>query len=138
MNNAFLEFADRFNPDELSEEFDRTMQPNRLFKFLNKAKYWDLYGDLYPIMTEKGDGRFPQMYAEEFVKAYERQVAEYKRLASGEPDLLKTIVLDQTDLVNKRNKAASPDARDASDDWIGADDQTDRNEQELRDDSAKA
>jgi hypothetical protein len=42
-------------------------------------KYWQMYRDLYPIMTEKGDGRFPQMFGEEFVKAYERQVGEYQR-----------------------------------------------------------
>ena len=47
---------------------------------MNKLKYWQLYCDLYPIMTERGGGRFPQMFAEEFVKAYERQVAEYQRL----------------------------------------------------------
>ena len=60
---------------------------------------------MYPIITEKGGGRFPQMFAEEFVKAYERQVAEYLRfdresmLATGNfdankqaagPDLMKT------------------------------------------------
>jgi hypothetical protein len=31
-------------------------------------------------MTERGGGRFPQMFAEEFVKSYERQIGEYKRL----------------------------------------------------------
>jgi len=30
-------------------------------------------------MTEKGGGRFPQMFGEEFVRAYERQIAEYQR-----------------------------------------------------------
>ena len=30
-------------------------------------------------ITEKGGGRFPQMFGEEFVNAYERQVAEYRR-----------------------------------------------------------
>ena len=78
MNSAFIEFADRFEPDELKEGFDRTLN-SKLFSFLNKSKYWDLYCDLYPIMTEKGGGRFPQMFGEEFVKAYERQVAEYHR-----------------------------------------------------------
>ena len=78
MNSAFIEFADRFEPDELQEGFDRTLN-SKLFSFLNKSKYWDLYCDLYPIMTEKGGGRFPQMFGEEFVKAYERQVAEYRR-----------------------------------------------------------
>ena len=78
MNSAFVEFADRFDPDELQEGFDRTMG-SKLFSFSNKAKYWQLYCDLYPIITEKGGGRFPQMFGEEFVKAYERQVAEYQR-----------------------------------------------------------
>jgi len=78
MNSAFIEFADRFDPDELQEGFDRTMGSS-LFSFMNKSKYWRLYRDLYPIITEKGGGRFPQMFGEEFVKAYERQVAEYQR-----------------------------------------------------------
>ena len=78
MNSAFIEFADRFDPDELQEGFDRALD-SKLFAFLNKGKYWGLYRDLYPIMTEKGGGRFPQMFGEEFVKAYERQVAEYQR-----------------------------------------------------------
>ncbi|HNP63096.1 MAG TPA: type VI secretion system-associated FHA domain protein TagH [Woeseiaceae bacterium] len=78
MNSAFLEFADRFEPDELQEGFDRTLGGG-LLSFMNKSKYWELYKDLYPIITEKGGGRFPQMFGEEFVKAYERQVAEYQR-----------------------------------------------------------
>jgi len=78
MNSAFIEFADRFDPAELQEGFDRTMGKN-LFGFMSKMKYWQLYSDLYPIMTEKGGGRFPQMFGEEFVRAYERQVAEYQR-----------------------------------------------------------
>ena len=79
MNSAFIEFADRFAPEELEDGFDRAMSGSRLFSFMNKSKYWDLYRDLYPILTEKGGGRFPQMFGEEFVRAYERQVAEYQR-----------------------------------------------------------
>ncbi len=78
MTAAFVEFADRFEPTELQESFDRTLGDGFL-SFLNKAKYWQLYCDLYPIITEKGSGRFPQMFAEEFVSNYERQVAEYRR-----------------------------------------------------------
>ncbi|MCH8944854.1 MAG: type VI secretion system-associated FHA domain protein TagH [Proteobacteria bacterium] len=105
MNSAFIEFADRFDPVELQEGFDRTIS-SRFFSFATKVKYWQLYCDVYPIMTEKGGGRFPQMFGEEFVKAYERQVAEYRRLdgegtgsagitpqshdQSVEPDLMKT------------------------------------------------
>jgi type VI secretion system FHA domain protein len=78
MNSAFIEFADRFEPEELQDGFDRTVRSS-MFGFMNKAKYWQLYCELYPVMTEKGGGRFPQMFAEEFVKAYERQITEYRR-----------------------------------------------------------
>jgi hypothetical protein len=80
MNSAFIEFADRFDPVELQDGFDRTITGRSFFSFATKVKYWQLYCDVYPIMTEKGGGRFPQMFGEEFVKAYERQVAEYQRL----------------------------------------------------------
>ena len=79
MNSAFIEFAERFEPDELEQGFERALSGSKLFSFGNKSKYWDLYRDLYPIMTEKGGGRFPQMFGEEFVRAYERQIAEYQR-----------------------------------------------------------
>ncbi len=79
MNSAFIDFADRFEPDELQEGFDQSLDGG-LFSFMNKSKYWTLYRDLYPIITEKGGGRFPQMFGEEFVKAYERQIADYQRL----------------------------------------------------------
>jgi type VI secretion system protein ImpI len=79
MNSAFTDFADRLDPDELQEGFDRTLGSSKLFKFANSMKYWSLYRDLYPIITEKGGGGLPQLFGEEFVRAYERQVAEYQR-----------------------------------------------------------
>ena len=106
MNSAFIEFADRFEPDELQDGFDRAMHGSKLLSFMNKSKYWDLYRDLYPIITETGGGRFPQMFGEEFVRAYERQVAEYNRhdregtldgkspAAAVDPSLIETQKLD--------------------------------------------
>ena len=93
MNKAFTEFSDRFNPVELEEGFDLTLNSNLITKMFNKNKYWPLYRDLYPIMTAKGGGRFPQMYAEEFVKAYEHQINEYKRLGHGDEHLKETVVM---------------------------------------------
>ncbi len=77
----------------------QSLSSNPLFKWRNKSKYWDLYGDLYSILTEKGSGRFPQMYAEEFVRGYERQIAEFKRLGGIDEDLKDTVVLKESDLV---------------------------------------
>jgi len=98
MNNAFVEFADRFDPDELSEGFDRTLGSSFLAKFRNKSKYWDMFADLYPILTEKGSGRLPQMYAMEFVRAYERQIDEYKRLSGNDEHLKETVAMNESDL----------------------------------------
>ncbi len=79
MTEAFVEFAERFDPEELTANFERSLGRKPLLRFLNELKYWGLYKDLYPIMTERGGGRFPQMFAEEFVKAYERHIIESLR-----------------------------------------------------------
>lgn len=80
MIGAYQEFADRFDPDELQQNFDRTLDGKPLFKKMNQVKYWQLYRDLYPIMTQQGSGKFPHQFSEEFVRSYEKHIAEYKRL----------------------------------------------------------
>jgi predicted component of type VI protein secretion system len=80
MIGAYQEFADRFDPDELQQNFDKTLDVKPLFKKMNQLKYWQLYCDLYPIMTQPGSGRFPHQFSEEFVRCYEKQLAEFKRL----------------------------------------------------------
>jgi len=99
MSNAFSEFADRFEPEELSEGFNHSMGGGLFGKWNKQAKYWQMYCDIYPILTEKGGGRYSQMFAEEFVSAYERQIAEYKRLGGTEESLKETVVLHESDLV---------------------------------------
>lgn len=84
MMTAFREFADRFDPDELQDSFDRNMDRKPLLGSMAKLKYWDLYCDLYPIITQTGSGPFPQHFGEEFVRAYEKHIAEYKRVDRGD------------------------------------------------------
>ena len=83
MTNAYQEFADRFDPDELQQNFDRTLDGKPLIRKMNQLKYWQLYCDLYPILTQPGSGRFPHQFSEEFVRSYEKQIAEYKRMDRG-------------------------------------------------------
>lgn len=109
MNNAFLEFADRFDPVELQDGFDRALGTGIFAKFTNKTKYWGMYADTYAIITEKGGGRFPQMYAEEFVHAYERQIAEYKRLGGVDENLKETVILGDTDYNPARDFEIDPE-----------------------------
>ena len=89
MTEAFVDFAERFDPEELTASFDRSIGRKPLFKFMSERKYWSLYRDLYPILTEKGGGRFPQMFSEEFVKAYERLIGETLRANRGNGPLPK-------------------------------------------------
>jgi predicted component of type VI protein secretion system len=63
----------------LQDHFDRTLNRKPLFGSFAKIKYWQLYCDLYPIMTQTGTGPFPRQFGEEFVRAYERHIADYKR-----------------------------------------------------------
>lgn len=107
MNHSFIDFAERLDPDELQQGFNRALDSNFFSKFRNKSKYWDLYGDLYPTLTETGGGRFPQMFSEDFVRAYERQIAEYKRLGTNDNHLKETVVLNESDL--KTDSAGYPD-----------------------------
>ena len=94
MINAFVEFADRFDPDELQQNFDKTLKKKPLFNSLNQLKYWQLYCDLYPIMTQAGTGKLPHQFGEEFVRSYEKHIAEYKRLETKGDSQKVTPVLD--------------------------------------------
>ena len=96
MIGAYQEFADRFDPDELQQNFDKTLNGKPLFKKMNQIKYWQLYCDLYPIMTQPGSGSFPHQFSEEFVRCYEKQIAEYKRLdRQADTNLKATVKLDK-------------------------------------------
>ncbi len=79
MMSAFVEYIDRFNPQALQENFDRTLE-SKVFKARNQLKYWQLYCDLYPIMTEQSIGTLPHQFAEDFVRAYEKHISEAERL----------------------------------------------------------
>ena len=101
MTGAFLDFAERFDPDELEKEFDDSLGSNPLAKLFRKNKYWPLYRDVYPTLTEKGSGRFPRILSEEFVKVYEHEIAEYKRVgASGA--FKETVILHREDLASPK------------------------------------
>lgn len=77
--SAFSEFVARFDPDVLQSNFDRTLDKKPMFRAMNQLKYWQLYCDLYPIMTERSIGSLPQQFGEDFVRAYEKHFAKLKR-----------------------------------------------------------
>ena len=86
MTVSFNEFVGRLDPKELQESFDITLKKKPLFNALNQRRYWQLYCELYPIMTQREPGQFPHIFGEEFVKEYEKQIAEFKRLEHSPGD----------------------------------------------------
>ena len=115
MISAYQEFADRFDPDELQQNFDKTIDGKPLFKKMNQVKYWQLYCDLYPIMTQSGSGKFPHQFSEEFVRSYEKHIAEFKRLErkSETPKVTKLpqppVKFDDEELVDQTEEAGYAD-----------------------------
>ena len=106
MTAAFDNFATRFDPDELIELYGEGSKA--LFGIGAAKKRWEMYCDIYPALTEKAGGRFPQLFAEEFVRNYEQQIAEFKRLQPGDGDLGTTRRLDHAEIGDEVPEAAPP------------------------------
>ena len=84
-----------------------------------------MYCDIYPALTEKGGGRFPQLFAEEFVRSYEQQIGEFKRLYPGEvpypPGAAKADKTSSSPAGDKPGTDNAPDTTDAAPDAAGND-----------------
>lgn len=82
---AFEEFLGRVDPKELEQRFDRAGKRG-VFGGQSKAKYWDLYAELFAGLAQRPADGFPHVFTETFVKAYEtrmRALIPPKRSAFG-------------------------------------------------------
>ena len=85
MRAAFEEFLSRVDPKELEERFERAGKRG-VFGGQNKAKYWELYAELFSGLAQRPADGFPHVFTETFVKAYEarlRALIPPKRSAFG-------------------------------------------------------
>jgi type VI secretion system protein len=70
---AFEEFIGRVDPKELEERFERATKRG-VFGQQNKAKYWELYAEMFVGLTQRPPDGFPHVYTEAFAKAYEAKL----------------------------------------------------------------
>jgi type VI secretion system FHA domain protein len=70
---AFEEFLSRVDPKELEERFERAGKRG-VFGGQSKAKYWDLYAELFAGLAQRPADGFPHLFIEAFAKAYEAKV----------------------------------------------------------------
>jgi type VI secretion system protein len=70
---AFEEFLGRVDPKELEERFDRATKRG-VFGSQSKAKYWDLYAEMFAGLAQRPADGFPHLFIETFAKAYEAKL----------------------------------------------------------------
>ena len=81
---AFDEFVERLEPEELAQRFDASLKRGAMFSSGRKAKYWDLYAELYEVITQRNQGQFPHTFTEDFVRAYEEYCKAANRRLSDD------------------------------------------------------
>jgi type VI secretion system protein len=73
MHAAFEEFLERVDPKELEERFERAGKRG-VFGTPNKAKYWELYAEMYAGLAQRPSDGFPHLYTEAFARAFEAKL----------------------------------------------------------------
>jgi type VI secretion system FHA domain protein len=64
---ALADYIGRLDPDEVESKLDGK---RGLLNAANKLKYWDLYRDLFQVVTQGPAGELPQVFVEDIGKAY--------------------------------------------------------------------
>lgn len=80
MTTAVREFTEHFNPVELQQSFERSAIRKTWLDAFGKLRFWNMYCDLYPELTDAEGGSLPVRFGEEFVHSYEKCLADRKRL----------------------------------------------------------
>jgi type VI secretion system protein ImpI len=80
MRLAFEAMLSQFDPSRLQEDFDRHLKKGSILGVPAKLRYWDLYRERYGEMVKDADASFRNLFATEFAKAYEEQLARLKVL----------------------------------------------------------
>lgn len=78
MLQAVRDYVERFDPEELKSRFDKGLKRGGLLSGANKLKYWDLYEETYHSLAQQDEGGPPQLFAEEFARAYAQEFDQPK------------------------------------------------------------
>lgn len=70
MQQAFIDFIERLDPAELEQRFESGSRRKALLPGSAKARNWEQYAELYEVLTRHAPGQFPQLFGEEFARAY--------------------------------------------------------------------
>jgi predicted component of type VI protein secretion system len=74
LKTALSDYLCRLDPDEIETKYTNGKRGG-LMSAANKLKYWDLYKDLYQVVTQQSAGQLPHLFAEDMTRAYEQESA---------------------------------------------------------------
>lgn len=80
MRTAVADYLGRLDPEELEKKIGRG---NILLGAANKLKYWDLFKDLYQVVSQGEPGQFPHQFIEELARTYELEASRAAPPAAG-------------------------------------------------------
>ena len=69
VRTAVVDYVNRLDPEELENKVSNGR--GGLINAANKLKYWDLFKDLYQVVSQHQPGQFPHQFIEELARTYE-------------------------------------------------------------------
>jgi type VI secretion system protein len=80
MRTAVVDYIGRLEPEALENKIGRG---SVLLGAANKLKYWDLFKDLFQVVSQCEPGQFPHQFIEELARAYELETSRSAPPAPG-------------------------------------------------------
>lgn len=78
--HAMREFTEQLDPDELRMRFDENLGKPRLLARNNKLRYWELFEETYPTITQHEAGTpLPAILINELINSYSRELEALRR-----------------------------------------------------------
>jgi type VI secretion system FHA domain protein len=72
MRTAVVDYLGRLDPEEREKKIGRG---SMLLGAANKLKYWDLFKDLYQVVSQCEPGQFPHQFIDELARTYELEAS---------------------------------------------------------------
>ncbi|HEY7673314.1 MAG TPA: type VI secretion system-associated FHA domain protein TagH [Gammaproteobacteria bacterium] len=71
MLEAVVAYIERVDPEHLEQKFSNGR--TGIMAATNKLKYWDLFKDLYQVLSQRNPGEFPAAFLEEIARTYDAE-----------------------------------------------------------------
>jgi predicted component of type VI protein secretion system len=69
-----VDYSERFDPQELRQDFEKGLKRGGLLGQANKLRYWDLYTEAYAELSRRDEGAPPRLFSESFASAYSAEL----------------------------------------------------------------